>query len=625
MCGIAGYVGPAIAALPQAVGSQMATAIRYRGRDGEGEWTDGERVRLFHSRLSVIDLATGDQPMADSSGRYMATYNGEIYNYRALRRELEERGARFLTNSDTEVLLEGFKAWGPDVCRRLNGMFAFAIWDRHERALFIARDRLGKKPLAHASLGGVFYFASNIDAFTKCPGWSGTLSRAALHLLAMLGGLPGSATVFEQAHALPAGCWATLASGKTEPEVTRYWTFSCGKTKRPRLDDAIEEYGEILTDAVRIRLESDVPLALSFSGGVDSGTIAAICAKRLNTCPKVFTIDYDAPDDPSIEKQIAERTARLLGLDWHYINFDYRRDLLPRLPRAYQPYDQPTHQMPLVYSEILYEFMKPHATVVLCGGGADELFAGYDGMEAIARDDRRRMLERWLPKRFRRIETRFQGRNVGMGFCNDLIAYCQGRSGGGDPPEDKWLRQLTDDMQEAEVESLLDLHMFTALKWNAVDGLYRLPDISGLAAQVELRSPFLDYRMVEFAARQPQKFKIGDSARVDLNKFIPKKYYERFVPPDIAWAAKKGMGFNLCWNDSISSDPAFERLAAKAFGHLDESGIDAADYRAAHAAYLDGRRRGELYPSSSGQMMIGLMMGMWLATRTYPVSLGAEG
>jgi len=292
MCGIAGYIATELP--PRgSVDSAMRDAIRYRGRDSEGEWSDDANARLFHSRLSIISLGDGDQPMADVSDRFTIVFNGEIYNYVELRQHYKELGGRFRTSSDTEVILEGFKLKGPAVCQDLNGMFAFAIWDRVERRLFLARDRLGKKPLFWMGQNGRFYFASTIDAFTSVPGWSGRLLHSAIALYGRLGSFPDDLTVYEQVRALPPASFALVEPSASDVKPVKYWRLTFPEKRKKDFDAAAEEYEAILIDSIRLRLRADVPLALTFSGGVDSGTIAALAARRLGTQLKCYTIDYD--------------------------------------------------------------------------------------------------------------------------------------------------------------------------------------------------------------------------------------------------------------------------------------------------------------------------------------------
>ncbi len=621
MCGIAGLIAQDIRSVPQETIATMRGRILYRGRDDQREWTDGQHVHLLHSRLSIIDLKTGQQPMWDVSGRYVIVFNGEIYNYKELRAEYERQGAQFRTQSDTEVILEGFKLKGANVCKELNGMFALAVWDTQDKQLFLARDHLGKKPLYWCSLGGVFYFASTLDAFHAIPGWDGKLATGAIRLYSSFGGFPEDLTVYENAHAVPYASYCFVRLGEPAPYGERYWRMDFSRKSTHGLDDLLDEYESLLTDAVAIRLRSDVPLAITFSGGVDSGTIAAICTQKLNTSLVCYTIDYHTPDDPSEETIIAEQTAQHLGLDWQFIQFDYHADLLRDLPAAYQYYDQPSVQLALVYSHRLYQAIKPFATVVLSGNGGDELFTGYNGDEKSREHDLFRERFGWAQPLLRLASAPVLSNLTACLKVPELLARL-------DPPgvyvEDDnrdlvtltvWeraLRQKVEEERHAGVSAFLDQLMFNSLIYGTTDSNYRLPDISGLATQVEVRSPFLDYRLVEFAARLPHRFKVADPSTPALNKYLPKLYYARKVPADIAWARKKGMGMNLQWGKKIANDPTYLLAFESAYSALDRAGIDSAMYREAWVQYRKGNRQ------YAGTMMAGFMLQAWLA-RQLPV------
>jgi asparagine synthase (glutamine-hydrolysing) len=615
MCGIAGFLasGEAYSAANRQAPA-LQQAIRYRGRDAEGEWADQVRVHLLHSRLTVIDAASGGQPMASGDGRFVIVFNGEIYNYTELRLDYARAGASFRTNSDTEVILEGYRLKGAEVCRDLNGMFAFAIWDRDAKTLFLARDRLGKKPLFWTELGGALFFASTLDAFTRLPGWDARLSPAALGLYSLLGAFPGEATIYANANALPAASWAMISPTALRPQPSRYWRMQFPASKRGNLASHLVEYEELLTDAVRIRLRSDVPVALTFSGGVDSGSIAAVASKRLGADLSCFTVDYHTEDDPSEETINAQRAARQLGLDWHYIHFDYHTRLLDDLSEAYSNYDQPNQQMALAYSHHLYQAIKPHATVVLSGNGADELFTGYVGDERIRRRDVAMTIARPLRPLLRHFsDSRFLRFDIPQAYVESVMLEAGQASF--DPAVVDAIRPhvvaLGEEMAKSGVASMMDLKMWTALNFSTVDANYRVPDVSGLAAQVEVRSPFLDYRMVEFAARLPHRYKVANLFSAGANKYLPKRYYQRWMPADIVWSRKKGMGWNLRWDRSIASDPSFEAAFADAYAKLDERGIPSAQFRSAWRRYVDDLRCGIESPSTAGVMMNGFMLGKW--------------
>lgn len=612
MCGIAGYIGhPRIDDL-SVLNARMREAIRYRGRDGEGEWLQGRDVALFHSRLSIIDLDGGSQPMTDVEGRYLIVFNGEIYNYLELRKSYEAGGARFKTESDTEVILEGYKRKGAGVCGDLNGMFAFAIWDTRDKTLFLARDRLGKKPLFWTTLGRAFYFASSLDAFRHIPGWTGDLSRIDLDAYAAIGDFRTGRTAFRQGRTLPPASHAFVdLDGDREPRIETYWRMDFSRRFNGSFADALDSFENLIADAISIRLRADVPVALTFSGGVDSGIIAAISKKRLSVPLSCWSIDYDTADDPSEETSIAREVAGLLELDWHYEHFDYHNDLIPSLREILRRVDQPCRHIAISYSDRLYGAIRPYAKVVLSGNGADELFLGYAGNEdlleplpAVGAPFWRRLVDGLADKS--RRATR-----VLADYQTDYVRANLDSYRGEQSPEAA-AAEIRQSIIESNVANRADLYTFMALKHFTSDPNYRLPDIAGLNQQVEVRSPFLDYRVVEFAASLPPEYKIGDRADANKNKRLLKHYYARHVPERIAWATKKGMGSNLRYDRTLASDPKLVSLFETLLARIDRAGLPSARFNDAWKSYRRDKQSGVEFPASSGALTTGLMLGLWL-------------
>ncbi|AKR57792.1 hypothetical protein XM25_18790 [Devosia sp. H5989] len=593
--------------------AKMRDSIRYRGRDGENEWIESSHIGLFHSRLSIVDLVGGAQPISDTNNRYVIVFNGEIYNFKELRQEYEALGARFRTLSDTEVVLEGFRLKGPDVCLDLNGMFAFAVWDAQDRRLFIARDRLGKKPLYWTILGGSFFFSSTLDAFRDLPGWTGDLSRIDLDTYATVGDFRPGYTVFKQGRSLRPATYAIVdLNGDLTPRETTYWQLDFSRRFHGTFDDALSAFEALIADAISIRLRADVPLALTFSGGVDSGIIAAVAAKRLDSPLSCWTIDYDAPDDPSEEVAVARRVADHLGLDWHFSHFDYHSNLVPSLREALIHVDQPCRHLAIGYSARLYAAIRPQATVVLSGNGADELFLGYSGNEVLASQEalhRVSIIDRIFPSRSARTR---RSRSLAQ-YQSDFLLANLGRYPGEDTPESV-AAALKEDIMTANVGSFADLYSFMALRYYTCDPNYRIPDIAGLSHQVEVRSPFLDYRVVEFALSLPIQFKIGNPTDGTQNKRLLKQYYSRFVPDDVAWARKKGMGANLRYDKSLAEDAALLSLYDSLMGRIVDAGLPVEAYKVAAQTYQVDMRKGFVNSAAAGTMSTGLMLGLWLET-----------
>ena len=365
------------------------------------------------------------------------------------------------------------------------------------------------------------------------------------------------------------------------------------------------------------------------------GTIAALAKTQFNADLACYTIDHDTPAEPSEEVAIAREAACKLGLSWTFIEFDYRDELLDRFPDALQYFDQPCQQLALVYSYSLYEAMRKHCTVVLSGNGADELFTGYVGDEAVLRFDRMRGWLRhvpdWVFRRFpedHRAEwdnIRMQQRSIPEWLQDDTLGNAKIYSPN---PETRDAcahvgQELADECNIAGIDTMLDLMMHRALLVSAADANYRLPDIAGYAAQVEVRSPFLDYRLVEFAARLPHKYKIGRRGNRPCAKYLPRKVYESLIGPEIAWARKKGMAANLRWDLEVVRNPRYLRAFNAAYGVLDQRGIDAKPFRKAHAQYMrDVERRAPALPTA-GTMMNGFMLGSWLGLKV-PTGINAS-
>ncbi|HZV62103.1 MAG TPA: asparagine synthase (glutamine-hydrolyzing) [Methylophilaceae bacterium] len=613
MCGIAGYVATISPRTAEDIDACMRQAIRYRGRDGEGKWVcPSGRARLLHSRLSIIDLESGGQPMIDVSGRYVIVFNGEIYNYLELRKAYTAAGARFHTSSDTEVILEGYKLKGEAVCQDLNGMFAFAVWDTKENTLFLSRDRLGKKPLYWTTIGGGFYFASSIDAFHAIPGWTGALSALNLDAYAALGSyLPGE-TAFRQVRSLPAASHAKVELKSLSPQISRYWRLDFSHKSKLSLEAALEAFEGLFANAVDIRLRADVPVALTFSGGVDSGIIAAVAKKFSGKALSCWTIDYDTPEDPSEETDIARRVASQLGLEWHYKHFDYHHDLIPALREALQYVDQPCGHIAVSYSRRLYAAIRPAAKVVLSGNGADELFLGYAGNEQLAARDSRSGLGAW-----QRLLASWQSRTNShrtralADYQTDYIRANLGNYSEDGETEER-VQAIHRDIVASGVTSHADLYTYMGLSFYTTEANFRIPDITGLSEQVEVRSPFLDYRVVEFAASLPTHLKIASIDSPTGNKRLLKHYYERYVDQDIAWAPKKGMGWNLKYDRTLAADPDLEKIYKGLLQRIRAAGMPDEKYRQAWQDFLRDKRAGIAFPSSAGTMSAGLMLGLWL-------------
>jgi len=387
MCGIAGFVAPGGTGDRQAL-QRMTRGLAHRGPDAVGYFVDQvSAVHLGHRRLSIVDLADGAQPMSTADKEVTIVFNGEIYNHADLRAELQSKGHRFQTDhSDTEVLLNGYREWGEDLLERLNGMFAFAIYDSRRQKLFLARDRFGKKPLYWFQRDGVFGFASELTSLLHHPAAPRNESVAAIKKYFAYGYIPAPLSAIEGIHKLPGGWYGSLdiKSGTWTPR--KWWEFRvepAGEEVTPaRCDAWAEQLMEILDRAVKRRLMSDVPLGVFLSGGIDSSAVAALAARHLPAGRlRTFSIGFT---DPSFDElPYAREAAAHIGCthESELLDLSRAKDLLPSVLSRL---DEPMGDSSILPTWLLCGFTRRHVTVALGGDGGDELFAGYDPFKALS-------------------------------------------------------------------------------------------------------------------------------------------------------------------------------------------------------------------------------------------------
>lgn len=514
-------------------------------------------VALGHRRLSILDLSPGAvQPMTDQGGQFWITFNGEIYNFEELRQELLVRGHSFKTDhSDTEVLLHAFKEWGGECLGRLRGMFAFGILDLKSRRLFLARDRVGKKPLYYRAAPEGFQFASELKAIMADPQATRRIDPVALAQYLMYDYIPAPRTIFQGIHKLPPGhcAWVDL-DRPDEIHVKRYWTLQYSPQEGRALEEWIEEFDAEFTTAVRLRMISDVPLGALLSGGVDS-TCVVRAMSRLSSRPvKTFSIGFEEEDFS--ELRWARKAAEFYGTE-HYEEI-VRPDAISLLPLLAAQYDEPFADSSALPTYCVSRMARQHVTVVLSGDGGDELFAGYNRYQLFARRSR---LD-WLPLPFRHllfgtIARAWPARLSGKGFLTLLSQDPYGR----------YLKQraksyglgfLDPDLQRA-ILGEPDLHGSFHEAWERsprepisrlqyVDTLTYLPDDilvkvdrASMLNSLEVRCPLLDHKVVELAARIPIDFKY----RRDEKKFLLKQMLLPDLGESFVFRRKTGFGVPL--------------------------------------------------------------------------------
>jgi asparagine synthase (glutamine-hydrolysing) len=538
----------------------MRDRLRHRGPDDAGAWwSPDRRVGLGHRRLAVIDLSpTGHQPMGDGTGRLWVTFNGELYNYRLLRDELEARGHSFRTTSDTEVLLEAYRAWGMQCLPRLNGMFAFALYDHSTRELVMARDRAGEKPLFYRHDGGQLLFASELKALMEHPRFPRELDREAFHHYLCYGYVPAATCILRGVRKLPPGHALRYRPDTDSLETWRYWEL-------PReIDDTpadVAELGrrleDLLLDSVRMRLVADVPVGILLSGGIDSSLITAMAARVSATPVKTFTVTF--PGHGSYDEgPHAALVARHFGTrHMELVAEPATADLLPVLA---EQFDEPIADSSMVPTYLVCRLIREHATVALGGDGGDELFGGYPQYSWIQMQERLRGI---VPRPLRALAGRagahflpvgFRGRNYVSGFAGDAALAISHVNLYFDRLARK--RLLAPGMREAATPSpeeqrrqqccvsCTPLQKATRIDFGAYlpDDILVKVDRASMLTSLEVRAPWLDHRIIEFAfGALPDRYR----ATVRSRKILPRVLARRLLPPDLDLKRKQGFSLPL--------------------------------------------------------------------------------
>ena len=526
MCGIAGILNTDGAPASPVLLRRMTDAIAHRGPDGEGSYVDGN-LALGHRRLAIIDLSpAGHQPMATRDGRYVLSYNGEIYNFSELRVELEALGHQFHSRTDTEVLLEGYAHWGLKVLDRLNGMFAFALWDKAERQLLIARDRYGIKPVYYTQVGNAFLFGSEVKAMLAHPACRAVVDRKALLEYFTFQNFFTDRTLFDDVRILPAGHWMKVgANGRRV--VQQYWDFHFQEPASPASrEEYVEELDRLFTQAVTRQLVSDVDVGSYLSGGMDSGSITAVAASQLPYL-KTFTVGFDLNSASGVELAYDERAKAeymsYLFKTEHYEMVLKAGDMERALPRMTRHLEEPRvgQSYPNFYAaQLASKFGK----VVLSGTGGDELFGGYPWRyyRAVVNTD----FEHYVDKYYlfwHRLLPNAAIKQVFRPIWDDV--------------KDVWTRDIFRDVfldhasELATPEDYVNHSLYFEAK-TFLHGLLVVEDKLSMAHGLESRVPFLDNDLVDFGMRVPVNLKLGNLQEVvRLNENEPgnktQKYFEQ--------------------------------------------------------------------------------------------------
>lgn len=504
---------------------RMGDAIRYRGPDDSGSFVDDD-VALAMQRLSIVDLAHGHQPMATDDGAIHVVFNGEIYNYRPLRQQLAAAGERFNTDADTEVLLRQYARHGVDGFGALNGMFAAAFWNSRSRQLCLVRDRMGVKPLYYYWDGRVFAFASEIKAILAVPGITKTIDRQAIWDYLTFRYVPGPGTIWRHIFKLPPAHHLTIHAQSGGPSLVRWWSIPAADETKTATDDAelTRQFGAVFTDAVAMRMIADVPVGVMLSGGIDSSAVAAV-ASETHPALKTFSVSF-AESPATDERAYARSVAAHLGTDHAEVEIG-RREFVDFLPAFVHFTDEPLADLASVPLYYVSKLASTSVKVTLSGEGADEILAGYD-------------FDRWWRGRIEGGGRDLRADPVPPHMTNYLDSAAKHKLFGGTEYRD------SDDVLRARVAAAgarhpLDqmLHLYCQ-DW-LVEDLLMKADRMSMANSIELRTPFLDYRVVEWAFRAPLAAKLGPDRDGRLTtKHVLRRWAEGRLPPEIIVRPKQG-------------------------------------------------------------------------------------
>jgi asparagine synthase (glutamine-hydrolysing) len=529
MCGIAGMIRyPASPETRRELVARMGAAIRYRGPDDQGSYVDDD-VALGLQRLSVIDLPGGHQPMATDDGRLHIVFNGEIYNFRELRATLRQAGERFRTESDTEVILHQYQCHGLDGFDALNGMFAVAIWDRRSRDLHLVRDRMGVKPLYYFWDGRVLAFASEIKALLELPAVAAEVDPRAIWDYLTFRYVPGPGTVWRHIRKLPPGHRLSISACGGEPRIERWWDMPRPATLVPLSDEeATSSFGDLFADAVRRRMVADVPVGIMLSGGIDSSAVAAVAVESHGHHLKTFSVSFR--DSPATDERTwARNVARHLGTDHADIEIG-EREFVDFLPDFVRYTDEPMADLASVPLYYVSALARRSVTVALSGEGADEILAGYD-------------FDRWLRSRMSPDGELgdLRADPVPPHMTNYMDSDAKRALFRADVDFPDSMNVVRAHLARAGAQHPLNQILYVYCQDWLVEDLLMKADRMSMANSLELRTPFLDYRLVEWAARAPISAKVGqDPDGAWRTKRVLRTFAERRLPAEIVTRPKQG-------------------------------------------------------------------------------------
>jgi asparagine synthase (glutamine-hydrolysing) len=561
MCGICGKLNFDGQPVDETLIRRMEDVLFHRGPDGRGSYVEGS-IGLGHRRLSIIDLSTGDQPMSNEDGSIWIVFNGEIYNFPELTRELQARGHRFKSRSDTEAIVHLYEEYGAGCVKKLRGMFAFALWDERERRLLLARDRAGKKPLFYRLTADSLAFASEIKAILQDPAVPRELDVQAMHDYLTYQYVPPPATIFKGINKLPPA--HTLVWEKGQVRIERYWDLYYTPKLAISEEEAAQHLRELLREAVRMRLISDVPLGALLSGGIDSSFVVALMAELMDQPVQTFSIGFAEQDFD--ELPYARIVAERFATDHH--EFIVRPDALEVLPELIWRFDEPFADSSALPTYYVSKITRQHVTVALNGDGGDESFAGYPRYLGFRIVRLYQLLPRPLRERLiggvlaalptltarpgfwyllARLNEISLASEAGL-YAQSVIFFNDNRKLALYSPAlrdelqardslDYILHYFGDDQATEFVDQMLYSDVMTYLPGALLVKMDRMT----MAHSLEGRSPFLDHELMEFAASLPADFKL----RGRTLKYLLKQAGEGILPPEILHRAKQGFSVPL--------------------------------------------------------------------------------
>ena len=634
MCGIVGVLKPKRLAEVETEGfRRMVGTLVHRGPDDSGTWIDDMAgIALGHRRLAVIDLSPqGHQPMVSESGRYVIVFNGEIYNFRQLRTQLEPLGHRFRGHSDTEVILAAVEQWGlTEALKRFVGMFAFALWDRQERVLRLARDRLGEKPLYYGWVGKTFAFASELKALRALPNWNGEVDRNALTLFLRHNYVPAPHSIYKGIRKLLPGTVLTISGESPEelPSPVQYWSARDVAERgvvQPAMTSSVESVARLdrlLRDAIRQQMVADVPLGAFLSGGIDSSTVVSLMQAESSRPVKTFTIGFH--EEGYNEAESAKAVATHLGTEHTelYVTPREAMDVIPQLPSLY---DEPFADSSQIPTYLVSKLARQHVTVSLSGDGGDELFGGYNRY-FMGRSIWKKI--GWIPTTIRKIGSKgivslsprhwngilrpaafLARRGIPLSNPGDkvhklaailavrdpeamyhtLVSHWENPQSvvlGGREPD----TVLTDRRQWANLSDFTERMMYLDLVTYLPDDILVKVDRASMAVSLESRIPFLDHRVVEFAWTVPLSMKIRDGQ----GKWLLRQVLYKYVPPGLVERPKMGFGVPIdSWLRGPLRDWAEEYLGEDRL--MREGFFNPRPIREKWSEHLSGKRDWQYY------------------------------